>query len=124
MPKNIHHQKGISLISLLVVALFAISLLILGIRLVPAYLESFAVKKSLESLAQEKGILKKSPAAVKDLLSRRFQVNEVRQVDPKTLQIEKVGDTHQFRLDYEIRVRALGNIDAVLRFNQKVEVEK
>ncbi|HET9843187.1 MAG TPA: DUF4845 domain-containing protein [Gammaproteobacteria bacterium] len=124
MPKKIHRQKGMTFVSWLVIALVGITILILGIRLVPAYLESFAVKKSLESLAEEKGILKKSPASVKDLLSRRFQVNEVRHVDPKALKIEKVGDQHQLRLDYEIRVRALGNIDAVLRFDQKVTVEQ
>lgn len=107
------------LIVLALIAFFAT----IGIRLAPMYTEAFNVRGSLESLKQEPFITQKSPREIVTLLRRRFSVNDITSVDPKSdITISKEGGILKVAIDYEIRRHALGNIDVVGVFHERIEV--
>ncbi len=117
-------QQGLTLISWVVVLTIVISLVMVGIRLVPGYIQAMSIKTSIKSLAQEPGIEKMSPNMLRQKLQRKFEVNDVQDVDPKTLKVKKQSNgSRLLSMEYEIRVHAIGNIDAVLVFDQEVEVQ-
>ncbi len=95
---------------------------LITLRLVPLYLEYAKVDSVLESLEAEPGITTKSRSDIVGLVSRRFDVNDVRDVDPKLIKVSKDKGVLSVSIHYERREHLLANIDVVATFDKKVEV--
>ena len=117
-----HHQKGMTAIGwLLVLALIAFFTLI-TLRLVPLYLEYGKVASVMESLQNEPGVTNMSRTEIVTLVTRRFDVNDVRNVNPKIIKVSKDKGILTVSIDYERREHLAANIDVVATFDKKVEV--
>ena len=119
------HQNGMTylgmLIMLIVIAFFAVVL----IKVAPLYIESFKVKSSLDSLAQEakddQSVL--SPAEVEKHLLNRLNINDVEHVTKDDIKITRDGRKMVVEVDYEARVTLFDNLDLVARFpDNRVEL--
>ncbi len=120
--KTRRYQKGMTAIGwLLVLGLIAFFTLI-TLRLVPLYLEYIKVESVLESLEAEPGITNSSRSEIVGLISRRFDVNDVRNVDPKLVKVSKDKGVLSVSIHYERREHLLANVDVVATFDKKVEV--
>lgn len=117
-----HHQKGMTAIGwLLVLGLIAFFTLI-TLRLVPAYLEFAKVTSVLESLQNEPGITRKTRGEIIQMITKRFDVNDVYQVDAKQVKITKEKGVLTVSINYERREHLVGNVDVVTTFDKQVEV--
>ena len=117
-----HHQKGMTAIGwLLVLGLIAFFTLI-TLRLVPAYLEFAKVTSVLESLQNEPGITRKTRGEIIQMITKRFDVNDVYQVDAKQVKITKEKGVLTVSINYERREHLVGNVDVVTTFERQVEV--
>ncbi|GMQ89342.1 MAG: DUF4845 domain-containing protein [Gammaproteobacteria bacterium] len=117
-----HHQKGMTAIGwLLVLSLIAFFTLI-TLRLIPGYLEFAKVSSVLESLQDEPGITRKTKTEILGLIGKRFDVNDVYQVDPKIIKITKDKGVLKISINYERREHVIGNVDVVTTFDKLVEV--
>ena len=117
-----HHQKGMTAIGwLLVLGLIAFFTLI-TLRLVPAYMEFGKVTSVLESLKDEPGITGKTRGEIIRMVSKRFDVNDVYNVDPKLVEVKKDKGVLQVSINYERREHLVGNVDVVATFDKQVEV--
>lgn len=117
-----HHQKGMTAIGwLLVLALIAFFTLI-TLRLVPLYLEFGKVASVMESLQNEPGVTNMSRTEIVTLVTRRFDVNDVRDVNPKMIKVSKDKGILTVSIDYERREHLVANVDVVATFDKKVEV--
>ena len=76
----------------------------------------------MESLQNEPGITRKSKAEIRKLIGRRFDVNDVRELDPKLASIVQKSGVLTVTMVYERRTSLFGNIDLVAKFNKEVEV--
>jgi hypothetical protein len=116
------HQRGMTAIGwLLVLGLIAFCTLI-TLRLVPMYLEYAKVVSTLESLENEPGISQMGKPEIVKIIGRRFDVNDVRKVDPRTVQISKERGQLLVGFKYERREHLVGNIDIVGVFDKTIEV--
>jgi hypothetical protein len=106
---------------LLVLGLIAFFTLI-TLRLVPAYLEFGKVASVLESLENEPGITQKTRGEIISLISKRFDVNDVYQVEPKLVEVKKEKGVLKVGINYERREHLIGNVDVVTTFDKHVEV--
>ena len=120
--KKWHHQRGMTAIGwLLVMGLIAFFALI-TLRLVPLYLEYSKVSSVFESLAKEQGVGGRSRNEIITLVTKRFGVNDVREVSPKLVKVSKSGGVMVISIEYERREHLMSNIDIVASFNKQVEV--
>ncbi|WP_455234442.1 DUF4845 domain-containing protein [Thiogranum longum] len=120
--KTWHRQKGMTAIGwMLVLGLIAFFALV-TLRLLPLYLEYAKVASTFESLANEAGIATKTRPEILSLIGKRFEVNDVRSVDPKLTQVRKEGRAMKVSIQYERREHLVGNIDVVAVFEKSVEV--
>ncbi|HHJ14965.1 MAG TPA: DUF4845 domain-containing protein [Gammaproteobacteria bacterium] len=116
-------QRGMTAIGwLLVLGLIAFFAL-LTLRLVPVYLEYTKVISVLESVAGQADIGQRSRGEIIKLIRRRFDVNDVRKVDPRQVKIKKDRDGMKLSIRYERREHLMGNIDIVATFSRQIEVE-
>jgi len=113
-------QRGMTLIGWLLVLAIGGFFLTLAVRLVPVYLEYFSVASSVDSLKDEPAIVKKSPDKLRDLLGRRFDVNDVEHVTPKDVRIERQSGQTTVDVKYQVQVPVMGNVDALVRFDKQV----
>lgn len=120
--KNLHKQKGMTAIGwMLVLGLIAFFTLV-TLKLVPVYLESNKVASALESLKKEPGITKKSRTEIVSLLIKRFDVNDIGQVDPLTAKITRDKGVLNVQIAWERREHLFANIDLVGVFDKQIEV--
>ncbi len=120
--KGLHKQRGMTAIGwMLVLGLIAFFTLI-TLRLAPLYLEYTKVVSVLESLEKEPGITRQTKAEIRKMISRRFDVNDVRGLDAKQAIIVQKAGTLTVTMDYERRTSLFGNIDLVAKFKKEVEV--
>ena len=117
-----HHQRGMTAIGwLLVLGLIAFFTLV-TLRLVPMYLEYAKVASTLESLQSEPGITNMSKPEIVSLITKRFDVNDVRNVDPRKVILSKDRGKLNIGFKYERREHLISNIDVVGTFDKQVEV--
>lgn len=111
-------QRGLGspLAALLAVVLVFITLSV--IKLYPPWYEYFNVRSSLTSLVQEPGVADLSPAEVRSMLWKRFQVNQVSSVNRRDVVIETGAEGHRITVDYEVRMNWFANVDLVFRFHR------
>lgn len=115
-------QAGMSYFGWLVAIGLAGVIVVVGLRLMPIYLEYFTVKTTLENVAAEAGVSKKSKRYIWDRLQKRFDVNDVSgiKIDDLTIEIDDNGMA-TLRIAYEKRSKLIGNLDVVAVFDIQVK---
>jgi len=120
--KKWHHQKGMTAIGwMLVLGLIAFFTLI-TLRMVPLYLEFGKVASTLESLKEQPNITQLTKSEIIKIVRKRFDVNDVDNVDPKRIKISKDKGVMKVGINYERREHLVGNVDIVAIFDKHVEV--
>jgi hypothetical protein len=120
--KRWHHQKGMTAIGwMLVLGLIAFFTLI-TLRMLPLYLEFSKVVSTLESLKEQPNITKQTKSEIVRLVRKRFDVNDVDNVDPKLIKVSMDKGVLKVGINYERREHLVGNVDIVAIFDKQVEV--
>ena len=118
-----HHQKGMTAIGWLVVLGLIAFFSLIVLRLAPMYLEYAKVESVVESLHNEPGITSQSRMQILKLIENRFDVNDVRQVDPRAaVKISKDKGVMTVRVEYERREHLMANIDIVGTFDKEIRI--
>ncbi len=109
-------QRGLSMIGFLFVAMVLVAIAILGMRLVPAYIEFASVKKILSSMGQESDLKSKSNAEIRNDFIKRASVGYVTVVKPEDLSIDRRRGGVIVTAEYVYRTSLVGNISLVVDF--------
>ena len=114
-PKS--RQRGLSMFGFLFVAILLVLVAMVAMKVVPAYIEFFSVKKILNTMGQDSGLAGKSNAEIRSDFSRRASVDYVTMVKPEDLSIERRGRAPVISVDYEFRTPLVANISLVVDFS-------
>jgi hypothetical protein len=110
-------QRGVSMIGFLFLAVIAIFIAMLAMKLVPAYIEYFSVKKILAAMSQEGDTKTMSNADLRTSFAKRANVGYVTVVKPEDLSIDRSGGNVVISVDYEYRTTLIGNVSLVVDFS-------
>jgi hypothetical protein len=119
--KSLKRQNGMTAIGWLIVLGLIGFFVLLTLRMLPSYLEYYKIVSSLDSLQNETGL--DSPAAIRRLLDRRFNISYVDVIQPTDVIIKPVGPNFQVIADYESRKHIFANVDVVMSFYKQVLVK-
>ena len=100
----------------LFLAAIAIFIAMLAMKLVPAYIEFFSVKKILVAMAQEGDTKSMSNAELRTSFARRASVGYVTAVKPEDLSFDRANGNVVISVDYEYRTPLVGNISLVVDY--------
>jgi hypothetical protein len=117
----LRQQTGLTPLATIAILVLVGFVVYLALKVVPLYLEYFNVVSSVNSLDQDPDLSQKSTAAVRDLLARRFDINDVKRVTAKDAQITRSGGKTIVVVAYEARVSIIGNIDLIASFKKQAE---
>lgn len=110
-------QRGLSMIGFLFVAIVLVAVAMLAMKLVPAYIEFFSVKKILATMGQESDLRSKSNAEIRSDFAKRANVGYVTVVKPEDITINRSGGAPVISADYEFRTKLFGNVSLVVDFS-------
>ena len=85
-------QKGIGFIGLAFVVIVVGALLLVGFKLLPAYLQFFTVKGALQEITHNPELKGASLQEIRSAFDKRAIVNDINVIQGKELEIEKGGD--------------------------------
>jgi hypothetical protein len=110
-------QRGLTMIGFLFVALVLVFLAMLAMKVVPAYIEFFSVKKILATMGQESDIRSKSNAEIRGDFMKRAEVGYVTVVKQEDLAIDRSSGVPVISTDYEFRTKLVGNVSLMIDFS-------
>jgi hypothetical protein len=117
-------QRGATFIGMAIIIAILGFALYAGIRLTPLYLEYMAIARAMKQTAQEEGDGPTSPAQLRNALDRRWTIEDIKTIQPKEIDIRKMGGGYTMRAWYRAEAPFVGNISLVVDFDTTVEVKQ
>lgn len=101
----------LSLLVLIIVVAIA------GMKIVPAYIEYFTIKKAIAGMTQSGELRNASVAQVRQAFDRRTQIDDISSIGPSDLEITKEGTEVVVSFAYEKRIHLFNNISLLIDFS-------
>lgn len=113
------NQKGMTLLSFIMILAVAAFFAFLGMRLFPVYSEYYSAVNDIKAVVQTTGADKEPVEKIKDHLYRRFQISYVDSIDlNKHVKVVKSNNSRILKLNYEVRRPLMYNLDFVAKFER------
>jgi len=119
-----HRQQGVTAIGFIILAAFIGLFILAGVKLAPVYLESMDVKTALAQAKTELDGNRPSMVDIRKAIERRFDVDSVRRISAKDLEITRSAEGYLVDASYEARVNYVSNLYLLLVFDNKVEIKR
>lgn len=113
-------QRGMTMISWMLVLGIGVFFVLIGIKMVPTYLENYSIKQVLLNMEQDRTVHKMTPKQMRNSFFKRIKINGVYEFNRKWITIKKEKGGTRFAVDYEIRKPVAGNVSIVMAFSDSV----
>jgi hypothetical protein len=113
-------QTGFGLLESLFYLLAGIFVVTCVIKLGPAYVEAYSVKKIISDMVADQTQRGKSAGELKTVITGRFNMSRIDNPKMEDVIIEDKGDFYSIDANYEFRTTFLANVDVVLKFDNLV----
>lgn len=115
------NERGMTIWGMAFIVLLVGFFALMALKLVPPYMQNFKIKTALAELKNQAGGM--SREEIVNALQKRFDVDDVDNVDPRTaLKIESGNRVRILRIAYQVKVPLFYNVSALIDFNDSVEV--
>jgi hypothetical protein len=96
----------------------------MGMKVIPMYSEYYAVKQSVNGLANEPGVAGMDVAKIRDLFFRRLYVSYSENVKTENVKLRRKEAGWLMTVDYEVRRPLVANLDVVGKFHVEKELRR
>ena len=121
-----NNQRGMTLISWVIVLGVIAFFATIALRLIPMYQEYFGVKNIMQGMEEELRNNKLTKSQANIMLMRRFNTGYIKSVKKENITIER-GKNNAFvtkiKIDYEVREPFIAQIDLIGHFVTEIDVE-
>jgi hypothetical protein len=120
--KTRSRQQGMSIPGMLVVAAMIGFFIMCTLRMAPHYAEYLSVREIITKIAKEYDADKESIPDIRRRIETVFNTNQIYDLQPKDVEVYRKDGRTFIDARYEARVPIMGNIDAVMKFDD-LEIE-
>jgi hypothetical protein len=113
---NRKRQRGVSLFGMLLWGIVIVLGAVLVMKVLPAYIEFYTIKKVLVAIGQDPDIKTMSNASIRDKFNKRSQIDEIHSVKPENLEISREAGVTIVSADYSFQTKLFGNISLLVDF--------
>jgi len=115
-------QKGITFIGFIVVAVISLSILLVGMKILPEYMELSSVKKTLKAIGNDSNFNSMTKQEIMQSFDKRASVNYIYVVNGRDLIITKDASGKKIvEIDYEVVKPLAFNLSALMDFKASTE---
>lgn len=115
---NRQYQDGMTAAGWMIIMAIVLFFMYLAIKLVPAYMEYFSIKSSIQSVAEEADS-NSSKSDIERLVAGRFSVNNIDIIKAKDVEIKEITGGKALYVEYENRISLFGNVSALVEFKHE-----
>jgi len=112
-----------TLISWVLVLLIFGFFVLLGLKLVPIYMDHYNVRMAVENVANEPGAREAPQSELMRKIQARLDLNYVVGLPKTAIRIKRDVDERVIMVDYEKRENIAANVDVVVSFKEKFELK-
>ena len=122
-----HKQKGLTMVSWIVVISFFGVVAVAALNIIPSYLSFYSARSIMETLKTDSIVSGKTPLQIRGIITKRFGSNNIRNIKAsKDISFKNrgvsEGSSFTVVLDYEDRGKIMGNLYFVTVFHHEVEI--
>jgi hypothetical protein len=108
------NQQGATLLGMLVVGIIIVFVAIVGLKIAPAYIEYYTLKKAIVAVAQSNS--RSTVAEVRYAFQLRSAIDNIDVIGAQDLDITKEGNEVVISVAYPKRIPLFGNVNVVIDF--------
>jgi hypothetical protein len=113
---NTEKQKGMTFLGILIIVGLLVFIAIVGMKMMPAYIEFMAVKKVIHAMGQEQ-LSEMSKKDIVNSFNKRSTIDDITSVVGKDLIVEKDGAGNiVVSVEYQVVKPIMGNVSALINF--------
>jgi hypothetical protein len=113
---SLHYQRGVSKFGLLMLFLLLVSILTIGLKVVPIYVDHNLISGICEELIESGEASNLSTNDLRSRVGNTLRINNVRDFDLSDITMRKENGQAIITIAYERRVELVGNLDIVATF--------
>jgi hypothetical protein len=115
-------ERGLTFLSFLILLAVIGFFTLLVVKIVPVYLDHYKVVSTLEALKSDKNLASRSKDEILKSLEKRWDIDMIDSVTKNNVIFTKSGDRLKIQISYDVAKPILGNVDAVMHFDDFIEV--
>jgi hypothetical protein len=114
---NFNHQHGMSFSGFIAGAFILVLVSMVGLKLIPAYLENAEIKKIFSEIANDPEMQKAPPRDLRMSFTKHAIIDNVTAVKAEDIEIAMDGDKPALTASYAVKIPFAGNISLYLDFH-------
>jgi Tfp pilus assembly major pilin PilA len=108
------NQQGVTLVGMVIVGIIIVFVAIGGLKIAPAYIEYYKVKKAIVGVAQTTS--RGTVAEVRAAFDRRAAIDDIDVIAGRDLEVTKEGNEIVISFAYPKRISMFGNVSVLIEF--------
>ncbi len=109
-------QRGMTFMGLVLMVAAIVFVAVIGMKMVPAYLEFMSVKKAIANIANQPNFREMTNKDIYTAFSKTASIDNIDSIDAKELIISKTDLGPVVTAEYQVVVPLMGNVSALLDF--------
>jgi Domain of unknown function (DUF4845) len=111
-------QRGLTFANFLLAAILLIFGAILGMKVIPAYVENRQIQHILDTIAHDPDMQDATPVDIRNSWDKRAMVNNISVVDAQDIMVAKMpGGGPVLSVKYNVKIGLGGNVSLLLEFD-------
>ena len=117
------NQRGMTLISWIIVIVFLLSQIVIAMNVLPVYLTDSSVKSVLESMTTDSSVANMTTKELKLSVLKRLNISSVYSIKPEDVKVKKGRNENIITIDYEPRGSLIGNLEYIVHFQHETRIK-
>ncbi|MCE9550213.1 MAG: DUF4845 domain-containing protein [Betaproteobacteria bacterium] len=112
-----NRQRGVSLSGLLIWSAILILTAIVGMKVIPAYIQDAEIKSILSTIVNDPEMQGAQSKSIRESFSKRTMMNNINIVTANDIEIVKDARGLSLGISYQVKIPLIGNASLLLEFN-------
>ena len=117
MKATKERQQGLTMSGFLATAIVAIFVAVLGMKLIPAYMQNGTIKEVFNAVAHDPDMQKSSIGEIRIAYAKRAAVQDINAINSDDVDIGKDANGVSLSASYQVKIPLVANISLLLDFN-------
>ena len=110
-------QRGLTLTGMILACVLVVLLIILGLKVVPVYLEYQTIQRHFRTMAADQALRKASRRELESAWAARTAVDNVKSLPPESIEYTRDGNGITISATYSVKVPLFRNVSLFFDFN-------
>ena len=113
-------QRGMTVIGMLLVMIVVAFVALIGMKVVPMYVQYFSIKATIESIRKEPQVAQMTPMDIQNAIQKRFDIGYVDNISARDLKIRNERSGRVLDLIYQDERSLFYGLSVVLKVNESI----